>query len=101
MARKLSITRAVVRPDGLRHYLRASELYRSAAERTGGHFWLFADDSAANTYYEFREAAGMDRLAAIDTTAREIDPALADSLHETCVSRDSVATCREVPAEPY
>jgi len=99
VARRLSITRAVVRPDRLRHYLDASELYRTAAERAGGHFWLFADDSAANTYFEFREAADAERLAAIEAAARAIDPDRVDVLRECCATRDAVAVCREVPSE--
>ena len=99
MARRLSIARVVVRSDRLRDYLDASELYRTAAEREGGHFWLFADESAADTYFEFREAADPERLAAIEAGARAIDPDRADVLKECCMSRDAVAVCREVPSE--
>lgn len=88
-----------MRPDRLRHYLDASELYRTAAERAGGHFWLFADDSAANTYFEFREASDTARLAAIETAAREIDPDGPGVLRNCCATRDAVAICREVPSE--
>ena len=88
-----------MRPDRLRHYLDASELFRTAAERVGGHFWLFADDSAANTYFEFREASDAERLSAIETTARAIDPGAADVLLECCATREAVAVCREVPSE--
>lgn len=88
-----------MRSDRLVRYLEASELYRAAAERTGGHFWLFADDSAANTYFEFREAADVERLAAIETSARDIDPDGAGALADSCETREAVATCREVPAE--
>lgn len=99
MARRLSITRVVVRPDRLRHYLDASELYRKAAERAGAYFWLFADDSAANTYFEFREASDEERLSAIEAAAREIDPNGADVLRECCATRDTLAVCREIPSE--
>jgi len=99
VARRLSITRVVVRPERLRHYLDASELFRIAAARAGGHFWLFADDSTANTYFEFREAADVERLAAIEAAARTIDPDRAGVLEECCATRDAVAVCREVPSE--
>jgi len=89
----------VVRPERLRHYLDASELFRTAAERAGGHFWLFADDSAANTYFEFREAADAERLAAIEAAARAIDSDRADVLEDCCATRDAIAVCREVPSE--
>jgi hypothetical protein len=98
MARRLRISRAVVRADRLSDYLRAADLYRRAAERTGGHFWLFAEDGAVNTYIEFREAADGERLAAIEATANSIDPSLAGALRKCCLSRDALATCREVPA---
>ena len=88
-----------MRPDRLRHYLDASELYRTAADRAGGRFWLFADDAAANTYFEFREASDAERLAAIETAARAIDPARAGILEASCATRDTVAICREVPSE--
>lgn len=87
-----------MRPEGLRIYLDASELYRSAAEEVGGHFWLFADDRAGNTYFEFREAADVERLEAIETRARAIDAGAAAALLECCESRDAIATCREVPS---
>lgn len=99
MARRLSITRAVVRPERLRDYLEASELYRMAAERAHGHFWLFAVDAAANTYIEFREAADQERLAAIDFTARSMDAGLAGTLRSSCLTRDAAIDCREVPPE--
>lgn len=99
MARRLSIARVVVRADGLRAYLEASELFRAAAARVGGHFWLFADDAGANTYFEFREAADPERLEAIDATAHALQPVTAAKLVDCCVTRDAVATCREVPSE--
>ena len=98
MARRLSITRARVRPESLRIYLDASELYRGAAHEAGGHFWLFADDRAANTYFEFREAADVEGLEAIETTARSLDSDAARALVSSCESREAIATCREVPS---
>jgi len=93
------MTRVVVRPERLREYLDASEVYRTAAERVGGHFWLFADDSATNTYFEFREAADADRLAAIETTAHTLDSVGAGALLESCATRDALGVGREVPSE--